>query len=51
MEVIDIREGFICPMCMKDLGSDSKLQEHFGKAHMTSEFDRDVLDNLKGNAI
>jgi rabenosyn-5 len=49
MDVADIREGFLCPMCMKDLGSDNQLQDHFEKAHTSSEFERGVLDNLRGN--
>ena len=33
MESDDIKEGFICPMCMKDLGNASVLQKHFEEVH------------------
>ena len=42
----EIREGFICPMCMKDLGGVSDLHDHFEEAH--SNEDKAVLQQLKG---
>nr|CAB3267942.1 rabenosyn-5 [Phallusia mammillata] len=42
----DIREGFLCPICVKDLGSFHKLQHHFESAH-TAE-DKAVFDQVKG---
>ena len=33
MESDDIKEGFICPMCMKDLRNASVLQKHFEEVH------------------
>ena len=45
MENDDIKEGFICPMCMKDLGNASVLQRHFEESH--SE-DKDTLRRMRG---
>lgn len=42
----EVREGFLCPMCMKDLGTVTQLQGHFEEAH--SEEDKDVLQQLRG---
>ena len=43
----EIREGFLCPMCMKDLGTVSQLQSHFEEAHSTE--DKATLNQLRGN--
>ncbi|KAI0216325.1 Rabenosyn-5 [Lamellibrachia satsuma] len=40
-----IREGFLCPICMQDLGTVSQLLAHFDAEHSD---DKDVLDQLKG---
>ena len=45
----EIREGFLCPICMADLGALSQLQQHFEDAH--SSEDKDVLDQLKGTVV
>ncbi|XP_041350163.1 rabenosyn-5-like [Gigantopelta aegis] len=42
----DVMEGFLCPLCMKDFGTVTQLQEHFEVAH-TSE-DKAVFQHLKG---
>ena len=42
----EIREGFLCPICLHDLGSIADLQEHFEEAH--AEEDKAVLQQLKG---
>ncbi|ELU11604.1 hypothetical protein CAPTEDRAFT_181514 [Capitella teleta] len=42
----EIREGFLCPICLADLGAISDLQLHFEEAH--SNEDKDVLDQIKG---
>lgn len=42
----EVREGFLCPMCMKDLGTVSMLQDHFEEEH--SNEDKDVLQQLRG---
>lgn len=42
----EVREGFLCPICMTDLGSFHKLQNHFETSH-TAE-DKAVLDQIKG---
>lgn len=47
MAVSEIREGFLCPICMQDLGTVVQLQSHFEEEH--SE-DKDVLDHLKGSS-
>ena len=41
-----IREGFLCPICMRDLGTVLDLQKHFEDSH--SNEDKDVVDQLKG---
>ena len=43
----EVREGFLCPMCMKDLGNVTMLQGHFEEEHSTE--DKDVLQQLRGN--
>ena len=43
--VSDIREGFLCPICMCDLGSFAQLSVHFDTSH--SGEDRDALQQLK----
>lgn len=45
MENDDIKEGFICPMCMKDLGNASVLQKHFEEVHSD---DKDTLRQIRG---
>lgn len=42
----EIRQGFICPVCMKDIGDADRLQEHVD-SHSTPS-DDDPLDYLKG---
>jgi len=42
----EVREGFLCPMCMKDLGTVTQLQGHFEEEH--SAEDKDVLHQLRG---
>ena len=41
-----VREGFICPICMQDLGTIGELQEHFERDH--TEEDKSLLQQLKG---
>ena len=41
-----IQEGFLCPICMKDLGGVAELQDHFEEEH--SSEDKAVLQQLKG---
>ena len=43
----EIREGFLCPICMKDLGSVADLTDHFEDEH--AEEDKAVLKQFKGN--
>ena len=45
----EIREGFLCPMCMQDLGTVSQLQQHFDEAHPNE--DSDVIQQIKGRHI
>ena len=45
MENDDIKEGFICPMCMKELVSAVLLQQHFEECHSN---DNDKLRNIRG---
>lgn len=41
-----VREGFICPICMQDLGTIDELQDHFESDH--TEEDKTLLQQLKG---
>ncbi|KAJ1110710.1 hypothetical protein NDU88_008058 [Pleurodeles waltl] len=41
----DVREGFLCPLCKKDLQSFHQLQSHYEDEH--SSEDRDVKGQLK----
>lgn len=36
-ESSEVKEGFICPICMKDLCSQLELQSHFEEAHSSRE--------------
>ena len=45
MEGEDIKEGFFCPMSLKDLRSASLLQKHFEKSHSD---DKDTLRQIRG---
>ena len=45
MESDDIKEGFICPICMKDLGNALVLQKHFEEVHSD---DKDTLRQIRG---
>ena len=40
----DILEGFLCPICMKDLASPSQLSSHFEEFHSN---DKDILKQLR----
>lgn len=44
----EIREGFLCPICMEDLGTVYQLQQHFEETH-NSEEDSHVLQSFKGS--
>ena len=46
MAGVEILEGFLCPICVQDLGSVVNLQDHFEIAH--SAEDRALLNQLKG---
>ncbi|XP_067883139.1 rabenosyn-5-like, partial [Heterodontus francisci] len=41
-----IREGFLCPLCLKDLQSVQQLQSHYEDAH-SSEDDGDMVGQIK----
>lgn len=42
---LEIREGFLCPICMKDLGTVGQLQVHFENSHSTE--DKAVFHSIK----
>ena len=44
----EVKEGFLCPICMKDLGTVVHLQNHFDNEHNE---DRDLVDSFKGSKI
>uniref|UniRef100_A0A9L0IZ03 C2H2-type domain-containing protein n=1 Tax=Equus asinus TaxID=9793 RepID=A0A9L0IZ03_EQUAS len=41
----EVREGFLCPLCLKDLQSFYQLQSHYEEEH--SGEDRDVKGQIK----
>jgi hypothetical protein len=41
----DVREGFLCPICMSDLGDEIQLQVHFEEKH--SKEDPIFLQSIK----
>ena len=43
-ESIEVQEGFLCPLCMKDLGTQKRLQTHFIDEHS-------IEDPAKGQNI
>ncbi|MFH4984098.1 hypothetical protein AB6A40_010807 [Gnathostoma spinigerum] len=43
-----VRQGFLCPFCMQDLGNLSLLYAHVRKFHPESSEDTDTLEQLKG---
>ncbi|CAL4088206.1 unnamed protein product [Meganyctiphanes norvegica] len=42
----EVREGFLCPICMKDLNSIAQLTVHFEEEHASE--DKQVLQSIKG---
>ena len=42
---MDVKEGFLCPICMADLGDVIQLQVHFDEDH--SKEDPAVVKNIK----
>lgn len=43
-----IRQGFLCPFCMQDLGELAYLHAHVEKFHPESIPTSDAFDHLKG---
>lgn len=41
----EIKEGFICPICLKDMRSPNNLLSHFQDQHSEEQ---DILSSLKG---
>jgi rabenosyn-5 len=46
-ESMEVQEGFLCPLCMKDLGTQKLLQAHFSDEHSNIE-DPTKGQNIKG---
>ena len=46
MAGVEIKEGFLCPMCMQDLGTVAQLTAHFEDQHANE--DKDVINQIKG---
>lgn len=40
-----IKEGFICPICLRDMRSPNNLVQHFQEQHSDEQ---DLLKSLKG---
>jgi rabenosyn-5 len=47
MEENEIRQGFICPLCMEDLGELEKLHQHVDNVHSAEET-KDTINLIKG---
>ena len=47
-ETDEIQEGFLCPMCMKDFGTQMLLQSHFVEAHSIGYDQTKTGQNVKG---
>ncbi|VDK43029.1 unnamed protein product [Anisakis simplex] len=47
-EGINIRQGFLCPFCLEDLGDASHLFAHVDKYHPASTSSANGFDHLKG---
>ena len=45
----EVREGFLCPLCLKDLQSFYQLQSHYEEEH--SGEDRDVKGQIKSKRL
>ncbi|XP_071983306.1 rabenosyn-5 [Engystomops pustulosus] len=46
-EPAEVREGFLCPLCLKDLQSFYQLQSHYEEEHSTEDWDvKGQLKNL-----
>lgn len=46
MDGNEVKEGYLCPICVKDLGNIEELTAHFESTHSSEE--KDVLQSLKG---
>lgn len=44
--IVVIKEGFICPICLKDMRSPNNLIAHFQEQHSEEQ---DLLKSLKGS--
>ena len=49
MAGIEILEGFLCPICVQDLGSVAQLQDHFELAHAGE--DKALLNQIKRSPL
>lgn len=45
----EVREGFLCPLCLKDLQSFYQLQSHYEEEH--SGEDHDVKGQIKSKKV
>ena len=46
MDGSDVKEGFICPVCMKNLHGVAELQSHFNSSHQQE--DKLIKQSLRG---
>ena len=44
------REGFLCPICVRDFGDSDSLARHFESEHGEDNKDVDVIDQVKGKS-
>lgn len=47
MDGNEIRQGFLCPLCMEDLGGLEQLHQHVDTVHST-EVNTDAVNLIKG---
>ncbi|XP_043233672.1 rabenosyn-5-like [Amphibalanus amphitrite] len=50
MDVSDVKEGFICPVCMKNLHGVAELQAHFNNSHQEDKLIKQSLRDFIGKA-
>lgn len=50
-DFVEIRQGFLCPFCLLDLGDVSHLQAHVTEAHGERSDKDDVLVHVKGELL
>lgn len=51
MEENEIRQGFLCPLCMEDLGDQELLHQHVDTVHSNDDSNTEAVNLIKGLLI